>query len=71
MFSLRYILISAILFTTATLFWGFNLFAAAKVSGKIDLFGGLIVAVFLALTGIYWAMYFRRKAAHSQTSGTE
>ena len=68
--SKTYILISAILFTLATLFWGFNLFGAVKSTGSWPLMQTMVVMVFTALAGIYWVMYLRRQK-NSHPTGTE
>ncbi len=68
--SKTYILISAVLFTLATLFWGFNFITAVKLTGSWPVIKAIIVMTFAALTGIYWMMYFRRMK-NSQPSETE
>jgi len=69
--SKTYILISAILFTLATLFWGFTLFSTVNATGGWPLMNTIVVMTFAALTGIYWVMYFRRQKDMSVKKGGE
>ena len=77
MFGEKYILVSAVLMTMATLAWGFTLYFAVQTTGGWPIMNVIVFLTFAALAVIYWMMYSRRKNAQTsiqnpiQTSGTE
>lgn len=68
MFGSKTTLITAILMTTATLVWGYTLYATPKTD-VVPTTNIIVVVLFAVLAVGYWVAYFRNK--NKNTTGTE